>query len=142
MASKLSCSYCHNVQSKAGLACSSFTNFQFVSGKKVAVFSSRKKGETQVSRYGKKAMPSFLLFFFPITIFSSAVFCSLDACLLRLLYCSGAKGQAVFQCPKRGLKNKNLHLFFLFLSINTMLFCGVGWLSSLSFECKILRSLG
>lgn len=38
-----------------------------------------KKGETQVSRYGKKAMPSFLLFFFPITIFSSAVFCSLDA---------------------------------------------------------------
>ena len=61
-----------------------------------------KKGETQVSRYGKKAMPSFLLFFFPITIFSSAVFCSLDACLLRLLL--RRRGTGRLSMPKARLE--------------------------------------
>ena len=89
-ASKPSCSYCHNnVQSKAaGWAsyCSSFTSFQFVSGKKGGSFLFPKRGETQVSRYGKKSHALFSpLLFSPITIFSSAVFCSLEACLLRHL---------------------------------------------------------
>ena len=106
MASKLSCSYCHNVQSKAGLAsyCSSFTSFLVCKWEKGGSFLFPKKGRNSSQQVWKKSHAFFSPLLFPHNDFLLRRFLLTRCMLVEAPLLLRRKGTGRLSMPKARLE--------------------------------------